>query len=396
MVPEWTMRESGLDVAQISTAANGPYPYRGSGVLNLHSSVENNSAHLYQRIDKPNFLNSWPHTLSCRFRLDPNNFFGPALFGLSCVCTLHSADGTILPGGYNYEPILDLSKGSDDWGLLSVDFFTGAADYIEVRLHCPWGSIWYDEVALNPHEAIPLFDVDQQEIAWILVEHAQDTRYHGAFAPLNITRGTAADTGVRRSKVYDFKDKANIENELQALAGDWLGFDYGFEFPNATTRQFKVYYPRKGTYKPQFSIEDGRWSSSYNYSEDGEETYNAYIAIGQSEVLIPPGYAADPAELGVLLENTITSESSDPKALDSLAYLGVVSRKNLVKLLTATCKDPDGVMAAGLWDGDSIKVRYHEDGFDIDNIYRVMRKTWDPTARTVALSLSLDPIYQGA
>src|SRR5690606_4165508 len=120
----------------------------------------------------------------------------------------------------------------------------GQAWEIVARLTPPAGTIVYDEGAteLYADDAIEFIDVDQALIVQGLVEHAQDPAFDKD--GLGLLTDTPL-TGVKRTRVYYWHERATISDCLEELVNISGGMDLTWQ-TTPTTRTLVSHYPRAG------------------------------------------------------------------------------------------------------------------------------------------------------
>ena len=90
---------------------------------------------------------------------------------------------------------------------------------------------------------------DAGTIAWTLIDESQNSML--PYSDLGITQGLI-QTSVNRDKVYNF---AQIHEELQKMTREKVVDGYDFEIDNL--KQFNVFYPQKGSERPELFIDTG-------------------------------------------------------------------------------------------------------------------------------------------
>lgn len=296
---------------------------------------------------------------------------------------------------YTFIP-LDADTPKDVWIRMEIAMTVpptaGSTEDINFRLYPPHGVAYWDEVTLTLNERLAFYGQDQALIFKGLVEHAQDPVYDKS--DLNI--GTNCPlTGVTRTREFFFANHQEVRELVDEFPTLNNGFDYSVEV-TPTTRMATTYFPMKGERKPQFTLELGRNIASLSIEQDGTQTANSIIVLGEGDGSDrEEGTAIDKLALeGVILEKVYNARpGSDIKTLDDQAKLGLDRFKQLITVVTVTTYEGGGNFIGKLVVGDIVPVVVKYGWIDFEADYRIVGMTLDPDNDTVAFDLNLADIY---
>lgn len=230
--------------------------------------------------------------------------------------------------------------------------------------------------------------LDQLAIAWDLVRYAQDESVQ-ANRNLNISASNFSASGVPRSPRYDRAEHAKILDLLSDFPDMSNGFEYDITFDAAgRNRYWTPYFPRKGSFKPEFhmryDIDKSRNIADFTYSEDGAILLtHAYVAGGSAgEVKFEQNYEnlAASAEYGVMQEVISEGSQMDLDWLHDRAVREVEARKVPAIQTEITSITTEDLELGDVVTGDWLPVRINYGRIQASAYYRVKTITWDPDA----------------
>lgn len=274
---------------------------------------------------------------------------------------VYDADDNKIYAGYiSDDPIL--SAGKDDKGSLFISS-KGFFGLLEKR--------WTD----NLEEYV---STDASDIAWGLINTTQS---NGSYGDFGITRG-ANPTTKDRDRTYRFR---NIADSIQKLSNDEV--KDGFDFDIDNDKKFNVYYPTKGSQRPNIVLEEG-------FNIDGYSIYRTFIdsmvnqvyvlGEGQGDDILYVQRDADNAYKSAffLLQNVITEK--EIITTDTLNDKGDVELEKyqeprfVFKSVDVDYAEPD----YNNYDiGDELKIKIPSYG--INDFYRVVKRTCDQDGNVV-------------
>lgn len=161
----------------------------------------------------------------------------------------------------------------------SITVPPGETEVVHARLSGVQGLTYWDRTTLTEDTAVEFFEKDQTEIIEGLVTHAQDP----AFGKNDINIQTERyNSGVRRTLVALHSEHANIWNLAQEQTEPDDGIDISARY-TPTNRYLVTHFPRKGDYRPEFTLRFGRNISSYDWTFDGETAATSTIILGTGD-----------------------------------------------------------------------------------------------------------------
>lgn len=280
---------------------------------------------------------------------------------------------------------------------VEAGIFGSRTDWIQVELHCPQGTVFWDEVSLTRNDRLFYNDVDQEAILFGLVEHAQDPAY--GKSDLNIGFAAAPITNVTRTRTYDFFNHRLISDAIDEFSTLWQGCDWSIE-TTATQRLFSPWFPMKGTRRPAQALVLGRNIASISVAEDGEQVANRVIVMSDGggtgssrEEAIgtnTEGFAFD-----LVLETTINAIPESP--LDSLEgqMQRTLRQKRNATIPTVTTYAGRGSELLGqISTGDIVPVEASYGGLIVSGDHRIVSMTYQPDTETMAITVNPFTEYQ--
>lgn len=261
----------------------------------------------------------------------------------------------------------------------------GEPEFIDISVSGIRGTIYWDAVSLTRNEGLHFNEVDQATIVRDLVRHAQDP----AFGKSNLNIGTSTPlTGRKHSRSYYFHDHQKISD----LLGEWTSMEGGVDTSIQAApgkRTFHTHFPRKGVRRRDVALELGKNIASFSIFEDGEETANSVIVLGEGDGSDrEEGGHIDASALdGLILETVYNGAPGAPiHTLQLQAEEGVEKRKRVVtipQVRTYEGSDLVGVLDVG--DSVLIKIDYHS--IKVQAWYRITQIELDPETDQLTLSV---------
>lgn len=240
------------------------------------------------------------------------------------------------------------------------------------------GLLSYFERRYISYTSLNYEDIDQFDIAWNVLNHAQT----GDYNQLHISAGAFGKSGVLRYRLYKREEHENIFDALK----EWPDLDNGFDFDlrvfGSGRREVMLYHPRKGVVRPNMVLEWGRNIANFTHSEDALELANHVYATGgqANNVKFEENYL-DVASAGVYGRmHAVVSEGSrlDPNWLRARAVKAVARRKQPSIVPNITVKNDPVQIFKVLEVGDTVPVRIDHGRVQVDGNYRVVSITWTP------------------
>lgn len=280
----------------------------------------------------------------------------------------------------------------------SVTIFSNQGENLWVRLYAirtnnsgisPPGGIIWDNAKLVVMESLSFSRADLRDIVAGLVAHGQDPAY--GKSGLNI--GTDATmTGLFLDKAYQHADHPVIADAFRDLVESGLCDLDTVYSANGAIRNVKVYSPRKGTLKPEYTVMVGRNAVSIQRLRDGTQVKNTIVATGQGGGPDQDeGFASDTSSsFGIVMEDVISAPEDTP--YDLLANAAAAS--------LAASKDPDNIpkmvvleeqahMIHNVEPGDSVPVyATFAPGVTLNGNFRIIEMAYDPNSHEIELTVN--------
>lgn len=163
---------------------------------------------------------------------------------------------------------------------------------------------WYSRLKRRVVETDLYYqNVDQLDIAWNLIAHAQ-SRTNGN---IGITRNSSTASGITRTAVYCIENDVNIASAIEELASS----DDGFDFEITSQKAWKTYYPRRAV-STGITLDADTHLNDFSYSQDTDDlTTQARITLDSVKCDLPVvlTQSANTSTYG-LLQTTVDSGSS--------------------------------------------------------------------------------------
>jgi len=236
---------------------------------------------------------------------------------------------------------------------------TGTTFNLESRLYCPLtgGDIIWDDIFLGPETYVgSAVVVDINTIVSNIIGYALAKDANA----LNMTY-LGVTTGKTGTRLYPESGHGNIAKALEEFSNS-DHCEYDITWPAAaTTRNVQLYSPRKGSYKPEYILEDdngGRIISADGWEEGTTQTISKPRFLGQGDGVDREYSEAQNTSLtdGVIFEAVRSAPQDVPlSGLDKLANAELLYAGGPVLTPTITCS-ADEMFDKVQW-GDSMPVR---------------------------------------
>ena len=289
----------------------------------------------------------------------------------------------------------------DQWVRLEVSLTSPSpdnggvrTDWMQVALHAPIGTVYWDEVSLVRNERLFYNDTPQEAIMYGLVEHGQDTAF--GKSDLNIQFAAAQITDVTRTRTYDFFNRELISDALEEFSTVWNGADWSIETYENGQRLFAAHHPMKGTRRPSSPLILGRNISKVSAANDGEALANRVAVMSdtggtgssRNEVM---GYSVGVFGSGLVIEEAINAWKESPlDSLEGQMETALRSKRNGVIPTLTTYEKMGTDLWYGLQTGDIVEVDCEYGGISVQGEHRILEITLDP--ETDQLDLTLNPL----
>ncbi len=247
------------------------------------------------------------------------------------------------------------------------------------------GTIRWDSFSLTKMESLSFYNTDQAAIFAALIGHLQDTAYDKS--DVNIAT-TTPDTGIKMDKHWQFAEHQKGDSAIDEFWQRSDGFDIEMVI-NATERYLTIRYPRMGTEKSAFRI-NNRNIIDYTFADNGEDGITSKTILGEGDGPDREEGAAidDTAFGGLILEDV----ESAPTGTD-IALLNRIAEEKL-----RVEKDPRNIhvtvnnevlpVIENVHVGDTLPVNIFDGTFAIVENMRVISKTIAPHKEHCTLELN--------
>ena len=261
----------------------------------------------------------------------------------------------------------------------------GVPEFIDISVSGIRGTIYWDTVSLTRNEGLHFNEVDQALIVRDIVRHAQDP----AFGKSDLKIGTdTPPTGRRHTRSYFFHDHQNVNDVLD----EWRTLEDGVDTAITVApgkRTFTTYFPRKGVRHYDLTLELGRNIKTFSIYEDGEETANSVVVLGEGDGSDREegGHVDAEALGGLILETVYNGAPGAPiHTLQLQAIEGVEKRKRVLAIPEVTTYE--GSELVGVLDvGDSVLVKIDYLAIHVKAWYRITKIELEPKTDQLTLSL---------
>lgn len=300
---------------------------------------------------------------------------------------------------------IDEDFPKDTWVRLEVSITSPAdatprTDWIQVDLHCPIGTVYWDQVQLVRDERLFFDDVDQATIVQQLVEHAQDTSL--GKSDLNISTNCPL-TGVLRSRTYPWFNHLEIDEAIDEFPSLWNGLDWAVKV-SKETRTFTTYYPMKGTRRPAHPLLGGKNIADVIFAEDGANAYTDVTMIADTD---QHGSGRDEVRIsstefsgGVTLEGVAHAAKESPLSslVDQAGQAWRVAQDMRIPTIV-TYEGKGAELFGAIEEGDVVYVNVTKGYRSLVGWFRVMAYTVDPETEKMSFVVNpfddyLDPTVQ--
>jgi hypothetical protein len=267
-------------------------------------------------------------------------------------------------------------------------------DWMQVELHAPQGTVFYDEVSLTRNERLFFADVDQQDIMSDLITHAQDVAFGKSDLNIGIAAYPAVTQAVQRTRTYEFFNRELIADAIKEFSTLWNGCDWSIESDSSGQRLFTPHYPMKGTRRPAQALVLGRNIASVSVADDGELIANRVAVMSdgggtgssreESIATDTFGFAS-----GLILEEAINAAKESPlDSLDSQVERALRQKRN-GRIPTLTTYEGVGSQLLGsIQTGDIVPVEASHGGLAVSGDHRIVQILWDPKTETMDITLN--------
>lgn len=289
----------------------------------------------------------------------------------------------------------------------------GIWQYAQTKLWIPPGELWdlnprayapdatmeWDELVLVAMEslAIPPAGEDIAATAERIIVHIQASPKSDLYWDTD-----CPDAGVTLyyPKAWQYIDRVKADTAInQELAP--LGFDWGFEHPDDTTKVFTTYAPRQGVdrttgggavtllYRPGDRASN---IAHHTFDESVQYTVNDWTEQGEGEgPAREEGYAVDTADLdGIVLEDVAAAPTgATTEMLDPLADSRLARTKTISELPTVTTHEGVDALIDVLGEGDIVNVIIDDGGVQVNTQMRIFRL--ELTCKNDTLALKVGP-----
>lgn len=247
------------------------------------------------------------------------------------------------------------------------------------------GTVRWDSFSLTKMESLSFYATEQATVFAAVIAHLQDPAY--GKNNVNITTSTPA-TGVNIDKHYQFAEHEKGDTVIEEFRSRSNGFDFGIVL-SPTTRVLTTSFPRKGSYKPDYRL-NNRNIIEYNYTDDGEEGISSLTILGEGDGPDREEGSAIDAGIygGLILEDVeVASASTDISLLDVLAQEKLRVRKD-PRSLFVTVDNASVPIIENVFDGDTIPINLFDGYIQVSEDMRVISKTIAPHKEHVTLELN--------
>lgn len=266
-----------------------------------------------------------------------------------------------------------------------------------INFDCEGILSWFHYAFLT--ETINEFSVEQFNLAVALVDWAQ-SQTNG---DRRIDIGAFSGSGIFRGRPTLADDFPNIYDLLQEFPGLYQGFDFDIKLLDDGRREFWCYYPNKGSYKPQYSLEFDERGRKFvtgieNWKVDGfgmvTEVYNTGGTV--TDTSTDPdtqykvvGHYEDTTSTGSPKYGRMTKVISDGQIID-LGWLNDHARREqnqrgqpITIADLAVTEDLLGLIDTG----DTLPVNIDYGVLKMKGTYRIMSIKWRNSSRDLLLGL---------
>jgi|SRR6478736_193390 len=253
-----------------------------------------------------------------------------------------------------------------------------------VDFECP-GLLEYFNARFILNATQTYTSIEQMQIAGAVVQAAQTP----VARDWGIVLGSYTPSGVIRSREYKRDEHKNVLEILQEFqtvadaAGNPTGFDIDVIFDGTGLRQFKMYYPRRGTTRSNLLMEYGVNVTDYGTTEDAGDMANRVYATGGANGDIKfennATNSASVAEFGQWEDIVSISGENDVNMLLQRAQKETSERGTVKKDVTLTAIEvPDRLLLGVVQPGDTLPVSIHNGRDQFEGNYRIKAVEWLP------------------
>lgn len=254
----------------------------------------------------------------------------------------------------------------------------------QVQFECP-GLMEYLNARFILNASQTYTSIEQMQIAGAVLQAAQTP----SARDWNILLGSYTPSGVTRSRDYKREEHKNVLEILQDFqksadaAGNPTGFDIDVWFDGTGRREFRMYYPTRGTVRTNLLMEYGANVTDYSTTEDGGDMANrVYMTGGASGDVKFEQNATNSASVTTYGQWEDIVADSGEKDINTLLYKAqkeVAERGVIKKSVELTAIEvPDRLLLGVVKVGDTLPVSIHNGRDDFEGNYRIKAIDWMP------------------
>jgi hypothetical protein len=271
-----------------------------------------------------------------------------------------------------------------------------ATPTIELRLGSPKGDIVWDAIECYAEDAVAWANMKVGDIMGAMIDYAQDPAQGKTTLNLDYF---GYGTGSEANFSTRFADHRAIADGIQDFVNAGYG-EWAFTFDWGGSRAFTYYANGRGSDKSATVIlAIGSNISAISYQQDGSDSANSVVVTADQGggAVRDAGWAVDATTFNggggpSTWETIIAAGLADaPELLGSVAAVALAKTKNLARALEITTL-PDQALIDGVDVGDKVTIQNIARGYlNLGGVWRVVRKTLDPTTDTCRLTLNPPP-----
>ncbi len=223
-------------------------------------------------------------------------------------------------------------------------------------------------------------NLDQKNIMAALVTYAQSLTGQSR----NIVVGAFSPSGINRTRNYLVSEYPNIYELIKAFADLKNGLDFGMTLFGDGRREFTMYYPGKGSVKPQYALELDQYGrkniTGLTHNKDAMGQANDLYLTGELEEvtdikLVGRWTVANFGPYGrrqnVLSEGSVTSVNW----LNDRAEAEGIARSLPVNIPEIMVSDS---LRGKLVEGDTVPIRVDYGAIQMSGNYQINEVVWEP------------------
>lgn len=368
---------------------------RGSTAMKLVGTTTFGEQYIYQQVVVTGTAVGTALTAAAHFNID--SWTGPAIYNRGLF--LQSVDSGTVETFNDEEGVIDddTALGLDEWQRDEATEWVppNATRTIEVRLYCPNGTIYWDEVELVEPTSLAIAPGAGEDIATTfnrIVQFAQDSTKGKSDKQIGTDTPPTTGTKFYFPKSWQYADHTAVDTAMQEIVS--LGVDYAFEHTTTATRVL-LYAPQKGddltgsiTLQLTVPPDPDDNLASYDYEEDHDAVETSVTILGEGDGPDrEEGYAVDAIDANGLvlqgLESVPTGTTIDK--LDDLAAARLALKKAPVRTLKVRTKGTVAVTT-----GDTVTVAVTDGVIGLSGGWRIVAG-WHVPKSNGCLDLELVP-----